>query len=129
MKIPSFYINNTASTDNQLKGLLHQFKKIVFQFLMDEKGSLTLVAYGAKEHNKKFGDPVNLKLSKQPALEIKTSVYWGNYEVGKSDEMDVLREAEKNPKGKEYIHIVPKKIKDGRIEFEVTASDNPSSLL
>ena len=128
MEIPSFFIANTP-IDNQLKQLLaSRFQKIVFQFSMDENGEFTLVAYGAKKNNKDFGDPVILDRSKQPALPIKTNVYWGNYEVGKDDEMNILKEAEKNPTGKEYIHIIPKNIKDGRIEFEVTASDNPALL-
>ena len=130
MEIPAFFITNTANSDNQLKQLLaNPFQKIVFQFLMDPNGGLTLVAYGAKMGNKNFGPPIELGRSKQPSLKISSNVYLGNMEVGKEDEMKLLRKIEKEPAGKEYIHIVPKDIKNGRIQFEITTSDNPASLL
>ena len=127
MEIPAFFIANTP-IDNQLKQLLaNRFQKIVFQFLMDENGGLTLVAYGAQKKNQCFGPPVELECSDRQPLKIDTSVYLGNFEVGKDEEMELLKEAERKPDGKEYIHIVPKSIKDRRIEFEVTASSKASS--
>lgn len=129
MEIPAFYITNTANSDNQLKQLLaNRFQKIVFQFLMDPNGGFTLVAYGAQMGNKNFGPPIELGRSKQKALTISSNVYLGNMEVSKDAEMKLLRDIEKEPNGNEYIHIVPKDIKNGRIVFEVNTSDNPSLL-